>query len=386
MSSRTIRIDVDLGPRSYPVLIGHGILTDLGSTLREHGFKEREAFVITNSQVGGLYFDAAAESLRAAEFAEIVRHDIPVTEDGKSWDELSKTCAALLSSFPAAGHVPLVLLLGGGVIGDLGGFAAGVFRRGVPFVQIPTSLLAMVDSSVGGKVGVNFGGVKNILGMFNQPRLVFADLATLKTLKELGPREIRSGCAEIIKYGAVCSAQLFEQLENGGLQKVLEDDPQTSSDIVAECVRLKAEVVQQDEFDKRGIRNVLNFGHTVGHALELAVDGALAHGEAISVGMIAATHIAKELKVCEETFEARLKALLGSANLPIDPDTLRKLCKDKLPQNLFDRVLANMNHDKKFQRGRNLFVLPTRVGAWEPRENVPWEIVHTAIRRVLPPT
>jgi 3-dehydroquinate synthase len=372
-SNRTIRIDVDLGPRSYPVLIGHGMLAQLGSTLREHGRQERDAFVLTNRDVGRHYFDTVARSLRDAEFSDVVRHDIPTTEGGKNWDELSKACAALLSAFPAAGRVPLVLLLGGGVIGDLGGFAAGVFRRGVPFVQIPTSLLAMVDSSVGGKVAVNFGDVKNILGIFNQPRLVIADLATLDTL---GEREMRSGCAEIIKYGAVCSGQLFEQLENGALQKLLEREPQTLRDIVAACVRLKADVVERDEFDKRGIRNVLNFGHTVGHALELAADGALTHGEAISVGMIAAVHIARELGTCDPSFGARLKALLTNAALPV---------KHSDEPDLFERVLANMNHDKKFQHGRNLFVLPTRVGAWEPRENVPWEIVHAAIRAVLVP-
>jgi 3-dehydroquinate synthase len=368
-----IRIDIDLGPRSYPVLIGEGTLSQLGDILREHGFQEREVFVLTNPDVGGFYFDAVANALRAAEFSRVVRHDMPATERGKSWDELSKACAALLSSFPSAGTVPLVLLLGGGVVGDLGGFAAGVFRRGVPFVQIPTTLLAAVDSSVGGKVAVNFAGVKNIMGIFNQPRLVVCDLATLATL---GPRELRSGCAEIIKYGAVCSAPLFARLEKGGLEKVLARDAGTLPEIVAECVRLKADVVQRDEFDKRGIRNVLNFGHTIGHALELTVDAALTHGEAISIGMIAATHIAMKLGTCEKEFFDRLLALLTRADLPVSyPDA----------PHLFERVLEAMNHDKKFQHGRNLFVLPTGVGGWEPREDVAWETVHAAMRAVLVP-
>jgi len=369
----TIRIDVDLGPRSYPVLIGYGLLAELGHALRAQGFKEHAAFILTNPDVGGHYFETVAKSLRAEQFAHVVRHDIPASESGKSWEELSKTCAALLASFPSAGAVPVVLLLGGGVVGDLGGFAAGVFRRGVPFVQVPTSLLAMVDSSVGGKVAVNFGGVKNIIGIFNQPQLVMADLTALDTLDD---REMRSGCAEIIKYGAVCSEKLFERLENGGLEKLLARDPEVLPEIVAECVRLKAGVVERDEFDKRGIRNVLNFGHTVGHALELAAEGALTHGEAISVGMIAATQIARQLDRCDRSFYERLAALLTRARLPTThPDE----------PHLFDRVLANINHDKKFQGGRNLFVLPTNIGAWEPRENVPWDIVHTALRTILVP-
>src|SRR5205085_6594914 len=157
---------------------------------------------ITNSQVAGYYFVTVRESLAVAGFTRVVRHDLPPTEEGKNWDEFTAACAALLEAFPDTGASPLVFLLGGGVVGDLGGFAAAVFRRGVPFVQLPTTLLAAVDSSVGGKVAVNFGGVKNIMGAFNQPQLVVCDLATLRTL---GPREIRSGMAEVIKYGAVCS-------------------------------------------------------------------------------------------------------------------------------------------------------------------------------------
>ena len=189
------RVDVQLGSRSYPVLIGTDMLTSLGATLREHGLKPTNAFVLTNPQVGALYFPALENALTAGGFTRVVRHEIPATEEGKSWDELSKVCGALLESFPDTGSVPLVILLGGGVVGDLGGFAAGVFRRGVSFVQMPTTLLAAVDSSVGGKVAVKFGGVKNIMGIFNQPRLVLCDLALLRTLSG---RELRSGMSEVV--------------------------------------------------------------------------------------------------------------------------------------------------------------------------------------------
>ncbi|HEX8297393.1 MAG TPA: 3-dehydroquinate synthase [Chthoniobacteraceae bacterium] len=370
MSSIT-RVDVDLGPRSYPVLIGTGILPELGKTLRAHGLKQRAAFVITNAEIAAWYFERTASALAAAGFTQVVRHEIPSTEEGKNWDEFSRACAALLENFPDTGSVPLVILLGGGVVGDLGGFAAGVFRRGVPFVQVPTTLLSAVDSSVGGKVAVNFGGVKNIMGIINQPRLVVCDLALLGTLS---PRELRSGASEVIKYGAVCSAELFTQLEGGALEQMLARDPAVLTDIVAQCVTLKARVVEQDELDKKGIRNVLNFGHTVGHALELSADYSLTHGEAIAIGMVAATRLAIALQICEPSFLDRLVALLQRAGLPTNhPDA----------PGLFERVLRSMQMDKKFREGKNVFVLPEQPGSWRQVEDVDWSLVHSALRSVL---
>jgi 3-dehydroquinate synthase len=366
-----IRIDVDLGPRSYPVLLASALLDALGTTLREHGFRQTAAFILTNEQVGALYAGRAQAALESAGFAKVVRHDIPAEEAGKSWAELEKTCARLLAEFPDTGSIPLVVLLGGGVVGDLGGFAAGIFRRGVAFVQVPTSLLAIVDSSVGGKVAVNFGGVKNILGIFNQPRLVVADLALLDSLSE---RELRSGASEVIKYGAVCSRTLFEQLESGGLEQLLVREPAALADIAAQCVALKARVVEQDEFDKKGIRNVLNFGHTIGHAIELSADYALTHGEAIAIGMIAATRLAVRLGVCDDAVLNRLTALFTRAGLP-------QSFADQ--PGLFDRVLRALQMDKKFRDGKNVFVLPTAIGSWRQVENIEWPLIHEAIRSVL---
>ncbi len=365
------RIEVDLGPRSYPVLVGNGLLDGLGATLHAQGLRPTDAFVITNPQVGAFYFDRVRAALEAAGIRRVVRHEIPASEEGKNWEEFSATCAALLVAFPDTGSVPLVCLLGGGVVGDLGGFAAAVFRRGVPFVQVPTTLLAAVDSSVGGKVAVNFGGVKNIMGAFNQPRLVVCDLDLLRTLDA---REVRSGTSEVIKYGAVCSAALFEQLERGDLEKLLALDAAVLTDVVAQCVSLKARVVEQDEFDKKGIRNVLNFGHTIGHALELSADYALTHGEAIAIGMIAATRLAVRLGVCEHAFLERLQPLIERAGLPT-----------YFPEHagLFERIIRAMQMDKKFRDGKNVFVLPTGVGSWQQVENVDWALVHEAVRSVL---
>jgi 3-dehydroquinate synthase len=365
------RIHVELGPRSYPVLVGSGLLDGLGELLRSEGLKQTNAFVITNPQVGDVYFPRLERSLTTSGFHSVARHNIPNTEQGKNWEEFSRACAALLEAFPDTGAIPLVFLLGGGVVGDLGGFAAAVFRRGVPFVQIPTTLLAAVDSSVGGKVAVNFGGVKNIMGAFSQPRLVACDLSTLGTLSN---RELRSGLAEVIKYGAVCSRILFEQLEAGGIERLLLRDSATLVEIVSRCVQLKADVVEKDELDQLGIRNVLNFGHTVGHALELSADYTLTHGEAISVGMVAAARMALRLKFIDEVFHDRLLRLLTKAGLPNSyPDK----------PGLFDRIIRAMQMDKKFRNGKNLFVLPVGIGEWEPRENVDWNIVHDCIRSVL---
>ncbi len=369
--SPACRIDVDLGDRSYPILIGHGLLRELGASLRQEGLRQEHALILTNATVGGLYAADVQEALGSAGFRTVLRHDIPTTESGKNFEELAAACGALVHGFPDAGAVPLVVLLGGGVVGDLGGFAAAVFRRGVPFVQVPTTLLAAVDSSVGGKLAVNFGGVKNILGVFAQPSLVLCDLALLRSLPA---REWRSGAAEIIKYGAVCSSGLFEELEAGALDRLLAGQPETLAQIVAQCCRLKAAVVEQDEFDRRGLRNVLNFGHTFGHALELSAEGALTHGEAIAIGMIAATRLARQLGLVQVSFEQRLTALIERAGLPRSfPDS----------PGFFECVMRAMQSDKKFREGRNLFVLPTAFGAWKQCEDIPWPEVHQALRSIL---
>jgi 3-dehydroquinate synthase len=381
------RVDVNLGPRSYPIVIGNDIVSDLGELVREQGLKQTSAFVLTNSQVGAKHFAKVRDALERASFARVVRHNIPCQEMGKSWKQLEKTCAKLLAEFPDTGSIPLIFLLGGGVVGDLGGFAAGIFRRGVPFVQLPTSLLAAVDSSVGGKVAVNFNGVKNILGIFNQPRLVVCDLALLRTMDA---RSFRSGISEVIKYGAVCKAALFEQLESGGVEKLIERDSDTLADIVSQCVEIKARVVEQDEFDPKGIRNVLNFGHTIGHALELSAYNpesdwreAPSHGEAIAMGMAAAANLSRKLGMVDESFKDRLRSLISRAGLPASLREFRAEIPGKDYPDLCDRVIRAMQMDKKFRDGKNVFVLPTGVGSWQQVENVDWALVREAVRSAL---
>lgn len=364
-------VHVELGQRSYAILIASDWLDQIGAAVRERGFKNREAMIITDTIVGDLYFARVEHSLINAGFSKVAEHCIPSGENGKNWDEYSRCCHALLAHFPDTGAMPLVFTLGGGVVGDLGGFAAGAFRRGVPYIQVPTTLLSAVDSSVGGKVAVNAGAVKNIFGMFYQPRLVFIDLSTLHTLS---PREIRSGMAEVIKYGAVCSRALFEQLDDCVEQLVALSDVSLLKRVVADCCQLKADVVRQDEDDSRGIRNVLNFGHTIGHALESASEYQLTHGEAIAIGMIAETRLAVSLGKCGAEVLARIQSLIVRAGLPVD-------CRELLLSR--DRVMRSLRSDKKFREGKNLFVLPTALGAWSPSEGVAQSAIDDAVDSVI---
>ena len=364
------RVEVALGARSYPILIGGGLLARLGEIMRSAGLRTTAALVVCDDHTGPLFFETARTSLGVAGFAQIIEHRIPAGETGKTWAEYSRCCDALLRHFPDTGVVPAVVALGGGVVGDLAGFAAATFRRGVPYVQVPTTLLSAVDSSVGGKTGVNHGEVKNIMGAIYQPRLVVTDLALLGTLP---PREIRSGLAEVIKYGAVCQRALFEDLEKN-LSALLALEGRPLQRVVAECCRIKAAVVREDESDTGGVRIVLNFGHTVGHALEMAAHGALTHGEAIAVGMMAAGRLAELLGMVSEDFLPRLEALLRAAELPVTaPPEIDGV----------ERVLRIMQSDKKFQHGKNRFVLPTEIGGWRAVEDIEMRIVEEAVKSVL---
>jgi 3-dehydroquinate synthase len=326
--------------------------------------------VFTSPRVGGLYFDAVRAGLERAGVTPVARHDVPDGEEHKSLEEYCRALRALLSSFPDPTRAPLVVNLGGGLLSDLGGFVAGTFRRGVPCVHVPTTLLACVDAGVGGKVAVNLGSVKNLVGLFHQPRLVFIDLATLKTLDA---RELRSGIAEVIKYGAVLSAPLFGRLERD-LAKLLAADASLLRTVVAECCRLKARVVAADEFDRKGKRIALNFGHTLGHALEMAAEPHLTHGEAVAVGMVAAARFSARLGFCPETVVRRLRELISRAGLPVSGRGL-----ELAPET----VLRLMLHDKKAGRGKLRFVLPTRLGAWRAVEVGDQEVLREVVRYAL---
>lgn len=361
-------IRVGLSAHAYDIMVGNECLRDLGQTLQQRGLTA-DVIVFTSPRIGRLYYKKLDAGLREAGFTHIGRYDIPDGEEHKNEAEWNKALTALNDFCPSPGSLPLVLGLGGGVVGDLGGFAAGTFRRGVPYVQVPTTLLADVDCGVGGKVGVNFSGVKNLVGMFYQPKLVYADLALLSTLDG---REVRSGIAEIIKYAAVCSRELFEYLEKN-MTALVGLDRGVVEHVVRDCYRIKARVVVEDERDDLGKRVVLNFGHTIGHALEMAAGYGMTHGEAVAVGMVAATNIAVRLKVCRQAFLERLVNLITAAGLPVSAGGINAEADD---------VVKIMRHDKKFINGMNRFVLPVDCGDWCEREGIKDNIVREVIETV----
>jgi 3-dehydroquinate synthase len=363
---QTVR--VELGKRSYDILIGFDMLEDIGPALAEHGLLSDNMAVLTSPTIGAHYYQQVRDSLERAGAAVVDRHDIPDGEDNKSLDEFCRAVRRLAQFAPNPAVRPTVLALGGGVVGDLGGFAAASFRRGVPYVQVPTTLLSAVDSSVGGKTAVNLPEGKNLCGAFYQPSLVYMDLATLDTLPG---REVRSGVAEVIKYGAILDADLFQYLEES-IEALIELDAEALTQVVPTCVELKAEVVGEDERENAGVRICLNFGHTIGHAIEKAAAGALSHGEAVAVGMVAAARLSVQLNLCDSDVEDRLSDMIERAGLPVTAPGLR-----------LETVLDYLRHDKKFITGANRFILLEDIGAWTCREGVDMDAVRDITRSVL---
>jgi 3-dehydroquinate synthase len=305
--------------------------------------------VITDANVAPLHAAKALESLAVGGF-EASLITVPAGETAKRLKTI-QTCYDQL----AAGRLErksFIVALGGGVVGDLAGFAAATYLRGLPFVQAPTTLLAQVDSSVGGKVGVNLRAGKNLVGAFHQPRLVLCDLDTLATLPE---RELRAGLAEVIKYGVIHDARLFQRLERD-MPKLLARDPRTTGAVVARCCQIKAEVVSQDETES-GRRAILNFGHTVGHALEaISAYGKYLHGEAVAIGMAAAARLSRAVLGLSERDVARIERLLAGAGLPTSVE---------LSARQRARLLAAMRLDKKVAGGEVKFVLARQLGVVE---------------------
>ncbi|MDI6631954.1 MAG: 3-dehydroquinate synthase, partial [Thermoanaerobacteraceae bacterium] len=303
-------VRVELGPRSYPIYVASGCLGKLGRIAQQH-LTGRRMLVVTNPVVAGLYGEAVKRSLAEAGF-QVGEAQIP---DGEEYKTLA-TVAGLYDAAFTGGleRGDAVLALGGGVVGDIAGFLAATYMRGVPFVQVPTTLLAQVDSSVGGKVGVNHPGGKNLIGAFYQPRFVLIDPDTLATLPS---REVRAGLAEVIKYGVISDAGFFSWLE-ANIDRLLNLEPAALEHAIAASCRIKAAVVSADETET-GLRAILNFGHTVGHALE-AVTGyqRFVHGEAVAIGMVAAARLAVRLGYFEPPGAERITGLVLRAGLPAE--------------------------------------------------------------------
>lgn len=336
------RLNLQLTHDTYPVLIGEDLLSGTAELIRrEARLTGNRAVVVSDSHVAPLYADAVLESL-ADDGVEAALIVVPAGEASKSMPQVTDVCRAMLQA--GLDRKSFLVALGGGVVGDLAGFAAAIFQRGIPYVQIPTTIVSQVDSSVGGKTGVNTNEGKNLVGAFHQPALVLADTATLSTLPD---REFHEGFAEIIKHAAIRDASLLD----------LVADPESVRldlvDLIARNVAIKGSIVEEDEFETSGARALLNFGHTIGHGIEAAGGyGRFFHGEAISLGLIAATRLSVELAGLDPEAAQRITDCLDAYQLPT-----------KLPDDLpTDDILSVLARDKKFESGLIRFVLLRSLG------------------------
>ena len=358
-------IRVQLGERSYEIVVTSDDTRGVGPFARQR-VKGGRAFVVTDEHVVS-HADAVAMSLRDAGFEPQVV-SLPAGEAQKALSVASYLYDRLAEA--RADRKTLVVAVGGGVIGDLAGFVAATWNRGLPLLMVPTTLLAMVDSSVGGKVGINHPRGKNLIGAFHQPVGVWIDTASLNTLPE---REYRSGLAEVVKYGIILDAEFFAYLERHAAA-ILARDAECVRHVVARCCRLKADVVERDEREETGLRAVLNYGHTFAHAFETVGEyGAWLHGEAVSAGMVCASRLAERRGLIGADLTERQRRLLQTFGLPIAPQCWPA-----------EELLAVMRLDKKVSAGRLRFVLPRRLGEVALFDDVPESDVRAVLQSGSP--
>ncbi|MFC1592967.1 3-dehydroquinate synthase [Candidatus Omnitrophota bacterium] len=337
------RVKVRLGSNSYNICIGSGLLTEAGHQIKEIGLSDK-LVIITDPTVKGLYGNSLQQNLISEGFNVIIL-EVPEGEEQKSLETAARLYSEL-SSFHAERATP-ILALGGGVIGDLSGFVAATYLRGVPLIQIPTTLLAQVDSSIGGKVAVDHEQLKNKIGAFYQPRLVIADITTLRSLTIT---ELSQGLAEVIKYAAIKDNGLFTYLE-GNLGQIKSLDETALEEVVFRSTKIKAEVVEKDERDF-GLRHILNYGHTVGHAIESTSDFKVVHGEAVALGMLAAGRISNKMGILDGNELLRLTKLIKRAGLP-----------SEIPSLEVGEIIQAMRYDKKVCHDKIRFVLLKSIGS-----------------------
>jgi 3-dehydroquinate synthase len=345
---------------SYDILIGSGLLSQAGILLKDRGFSSGKVVVITDSRVRKLHYNTLEKNLMNSGF-EIMVIEIQEGEDQKSL-ETAGMLYDKLTDFYTERSTPL-LALGGGVIGDLTGFVAATYMRGVPLIQIPTTLLSQGDSSIGGKTAVNHGQVKNKIGAFYHPRLTISDIATLGTLNT---RELSNGLSEIIKHGLILDADFFGYLEEN-IEKIRSLDEQVLEKTVARSAEIKADVVGKDELDL-GLRNILNCGHTIGHAVESASELKIWHGEAVAIGLMVEARISNKLGMMDNDEVERLGNMLEKAGLPTG-----------LPELASDKLLETMKHDKKVTDGKIRFALPKNIGEAFITDDVSDSIIKKAL-------
>lgn len=356
-------IEVDLGERSYPILIGQNILGELPGLVETAGVMGTLALV-TDSTVAPLYADAVETLLRDAGHT-VVRCVMPAGEANKRLNQVE----ALIGEFLQGGldRSSLVIALGGGVVGDTAGYSAAAFMRGIPFIQIPTTIVAQVDSSVGGKTGVNHALGKNIIGAFHQPEAVLIDMTMLRSLES---RELRAGLAEVIKHGVIADESLFAHMENN-VEAILNCDLDTLMIPVKRSCEIKSAVVAADE-KEQGLRANLNYGHTFGHGIEAVTEyKKFLHGEAIALGMCAAASLGESLGLVDAAFVARQRACFDAYGLPTS--------WSELP---VEETLAAMKHDKKARAGTMKFVVPDAMGHVVHRTDISEDQARAALRTI----
>jgi 3-dehydroquinate synthase len=356
METLRVALSPDPGSRSYPVHIGRGLLER--PELYRPYLAGGSAAIVTNEVVAPLYLPKVKQALKETRVIEIVLQD---GEQTKSWQVLERVFDALLAA--RCGRDTLLVALGGGVVGDLAGFAAAVYQRGIPFLQVPTTLLAQVDSSVGGKTAINHARGKNMIGAFHQPRAVISDVATLDTLPD---RELRAGLAEVVKHALALDLPFVEWLE-ANIPKLLRRDREAMIHAIKRCCELKAGIVAEDERES-GVRALLNFGHTFGHAIEAGMGyGAWLHGEAIGAGMVMAAELSSGLNLIGKAEVARVRKLVKAAGLPIAGPLAP------------ERLMELMAGDKKAAQGKLRFVVLEALGRAALRGGVEDERVRQAI-------
>ncbi len=367
------KIKVNLKENSYNINVGAGILSEFGEHLKKLNSFEK-IVVITDSLVNELWGGCLRATLRSADFS----FDVIEVPRGERYKNLSVAFKIYDKLLQLEVHRDCcIIAFGGGVIGDLAGFVAATYMRGTYLVHVPTTLLAQVDSSIGGKTSVNHPKGKNLIGVFYQPLFVHADVETLMTLPQ---KEITTGLAEVIKYGVIEDEDFFKFLESNSHQlntKAFEDKDTLKAalkvwqTIVTESCKIKSNIVEQDE-KETGIRMVLNFGHTIGHAVETVTKYRIYnHGEAVAIGMVAASMIAKEMGMLDGTSVSRIKQLLEKLKLPTSIEGLRA-----------ERIIRSLRVDKKIREGKIKFVLPKKIGKVEVRDDVPLSMVRRVLKEI----
>lgn len=358
-------VSVHLKHDSYKICIGYRILPQLEKLLRRLSLG-RDAVIITNSRINKLYGQRVVSILRKGKFSAKV-FLIPDSEESKSADVVFGLVRKI-AAYDVEKNI-FVVALGGGVVGDAAGFVAAMYKRGTPYIQVPTTLLAQIDSAIGGKVAIDLAIGKNLVGAFYQPKLVLSDAALLATLDK---RQMRNGLAEAVKYGVIRDERLFDYISNN-YKKLLSRDLKALAEVVRYCSKIKAEVVSADEKEKKGIRTILNFGHTLGHAIETAGGyKRYHHGEAVALGMRIAASISCRLGIMKEGDSLRLGQLLSKIGLPA-----------KIQGVKFSDIIKAVSHDKKFRNRENRFVLPAKIGHVRIVEGVPAKTISQAVKVYL---